>query len=151
MSPTSPDFQTLYSGYTKGVLRWPRYDQLIAWLREHNNGWYIYQTDTSPPETPATAEELIDFLDTIGEHFRALHGQPYCGYVYVDDFDQPNIIKIYHPKNMGSSCSAGGKFIPAIILTQVPPDNVSPQMDEATANSPLGGWLSNIKNKLGGW
>jgi len=36
------------------------------------------------------------------------HGEDYCGIVYVDNKQQPSLIKIYDPNHLGSSCGSSG-------------------------------------------
>jgi hypothetical protein len=51
-------------------------------------------------QDPATFIERIDTL------LRNEHHESYCGIVYADDLDNPRLIKIYDPNNLGSSCGS---------------------------------------------
>jgi hypothetical protein len=56
---------------------------------------------------------------------RAEHHESYCGIVYADDLENPRLIKIYDPNNLGSSCgSSKTPHPPGWIMSRLPPDEI---------------------------
>lgn len=119
---TEPFYQT-YRGAFSNLLRWHELDAFWEVLRANaSQGWYIYQTDQTPPEQPASAEELCAFIDKLDVQLREEHSEDYCGIVYVDDRTAPSYIKIYDPKNLGVVCGIGREPIfPGWIISKLKP------------------------------
>jgi hypothetical protein len=56
---------------------------------------------------------------------RAEHHESYCGIVYADDLENPSLIKIYDPNNLGSSCgSSKTPHPPGWVMSRLPPDEI---------------------------
>jgi hypothetical protein len=139
-SPTTA-FQRLYRGRVWAVMGW---DQLTAlWQRiDPAAGWYLQAvgvdgprrgvpvTQSAPAPTITSAADALAvsaFIERIDALLRAEHHESYCGIVYVDDFDNPRLIKIYDPNNLGSSCgSSNNPPLPGWIMSRVPPDPIIP-------------------------
>ncbi len=117
------EFQRLYTGRLWSVLGW---DQLAAlWQRiDPSAGWYLHAFGTSDvPTHAADAATVIDFIARIDALLRAEHHESYCGIVYADDLENPRLIKIYDPNNLGSSCgSSKNPPLPGWIMSRLPPD-----------------------------
>lgn len=94
-----------YMGSFYGILRWPQLDELWRWLGEHGDNWYLYATDEEAPTSPQSANELATQIQVIDAYLHQTHNADYCGVVYVDQLQEPQYIKVYNPKGMGSSCS----------------------------------------------
>ncbi len=99
------DFQRLYTGRVWSVMGW---DQLTAfWKRiDPAAGWYLLAVGVSPAPTLADAATVATFIERIDTLLRNEHHESYCGIVYADDLDNPRLIKIYDPNNLGSSCGS---------------------------------------------
>ncbi|MDP2132214.1 MAG: hypothetical protein Q8J99_01245 [Sulfuritalea sp.] len=131
-SPTT-EFQLLYTGRVWSVLAW---DQLTAlWKRvDPAAGWYLLAVGVSPTPTLADAATVSAFIERIDALLRADHHESYCGIVYADDLENPRLIKIYDPNNLGSSCgSSKNPPGPGWIMSRVKPDEMSPTA-QAPAN-----------------
>lgn len=122
------EFQRLYTGRLWSVLAW---DQLTAlWQRiDPAAGWYLVAVGVSPPPTsgmaPADAAGVRAFIERIDALLRAEHHESYCGIVYADDLENPRLIKIYDPNNLGSSCgSSKTPHPPGWIMSRLPPDEI---------------------------
>jgi hypothetical protein len=77
------------------------------------------------PEQPVKAEVLRQRLAAISALLHQDHREKYLGIVYVDDFDHPQLIKIYDPNNLGASCGSSGKLVPpGWILSRMAPDDL---------------------------
>ena len=122
------EFQRLYTGRLWSVLAW---DQLTAlWQRiDPAAGWFLVAVGVSPAPTsgmaPAAAADVSAFIERIDALLRAEHHESYCGIVYADDLENPRLIKIYDPNNLGSSCgSTKTPHPPGWIMSRLPPDEI---------------------------
>jgi hypothetical protein len=122
------EFQRLYTGRLWSVLAW---DQLTAlWQRiDPAAGWYLVAVGVSPAPTsgmaPADAAGVSAFIERIDALLRAEHHESYCGIVYADDLENPRLIKIYDPNNLGSSCgSSKTPHPPGWVMSRLPPDEI---------------------------
>lgn len=129
------DFLAAFRGSFSGILRWPQLDELWQKLREHSpEPWYIYAVGETPPEQPATAAQLTQFIDEIDDLLRSEHQEDYCGIVYVDDPRDPAFIKIYDPNNLGVVCGfSDNPPLPGWVLSRIRP------LDLPAALPPPGG------------
>ena len=119
------EFQRLNTGRLWSVMSW---DQLTAlWQRiDPAAGWYLLAVGVSPaPTVESDAPAVSAFIERIDALLRAEHHESYCGIVYADDLDNPRLIKIYDPNNLGSSCgSSKNPPLPGWIMSRVPPDEI---------------------------
>ena len=116
------EFQRLYTGRVWSVMSW---DQLAAvWRRiDPGAGWYVQAFGVSPAPTLMDATGVARFIEAIDALLRAEHHESYCGIVYADDLEQPRLVKIFDPGNLGSSCgSSKNPPLPGWIMSRVPPD-----------------------------
>lgn len=74
-------------------------------MRVKQGEWYFYQIGEALPTTSLHGDELERRIDALNELLRKEHDYHYCGIVYADNVEQPTLIKVYDPNNMGSSCS----------------------------------------------
>ncbi len=123
MTAEPTEFQRLYTGRLWSVLAW---DQLTAlWERiDPAAGWYLVAVGVPPAPTLASgAADVSAFIERIDALLRAEHRESYCGIVYADDLENPRLIKIYDPNNLGSSCGySKNPPLPGWIISRVPPD-----------------------------
>ena len=114
-------FLQTYTGPMKGVLRWPQLETIWQKL-DAADGWYLYEIGDEPPTETIGAQELKSAVLQMDRFLRAEHEADYCGVVYTDDFEQPSLLKIYHPKKMGASCgSSGSTVLPRWTLSRQSP------------------------------
>jgi len=118
------DFAGLYTGRLYSLLSWQ--DLAAFWQRlDPAAGWFLYAVGELPPSTAESAENSAAFVRHIDELLRREHHESYCGIVYVDDLEEPSLIKIYDPNNLGSSCgSSKTPPLPGWIMSRMPPDDV---------------------------
>ena len=116
-------FHARLKGAFKGMLQWQHLDDL--WERVKCGTWYIYQLGEAVPTTPLSGEELAHRIDALDTLLRQEHDYDYCGIVYADDAEQPTLIKVYDPNNMGSACSGNAApSPPGWILSTTPPARI---------------------------
>ncbi|MCB1864613.1 MAG: hypothetical protein KDG50_04240 [Chromatiales bacterium] len=124
---TSHGFRELYRGELTAARGWDDLARLWARVRERD-GWYVYALAESTPHTPATAADLDRFLTELDALLRDEHDEPYCGIVYADDLESPNLVKVYDPGNLGKVCGYSTEPIPpGWVLSRVPPEPLAGQ------------------------
>ena len=106
-------FEALYRGHLKGLLQWRQFDELWARLRARPEGWFVRDFSRRDiPGEPLSAEEFLAFLDETEAFLRRRHREDYCGFIYLDDIENPSLIKVFDPRKMGTSCSCGTDPVP---------------------------------------
>jgi hypothetical protein len=122
-------FRARLGGTFQGIMHWHQLDEL--WARIRSGRWFVYTTDVAPPTEPLSGEPLAARIDSLDAQLRREHAYGYCGIVYVDDVDAPTLVKIYDPRNLGTSCSHGAAPVPPRwILSTVPPASLVPPAQE---------------------
>lgn len=119
----SADFLELYHGTLKGVLRWENLDALWDTITDGRmEGWYLYAIGHELPETVAEPQELTRFMKEMDQLLHTEHDEDYCGIVYTDDFENPSLVKIYDPGNLGVVCgSSDNPPLPGWIMSRSKP------------------------------
>ena len=116
------DYLTAFRGSFTSALRWHHLDDLWERLRARPEGWYVYAVGEAPPTQPATAEEFLNFLTEIDRLLRTEHDEDYCGIVYADDLQEPAMVKIYDPNNLGVVCGySDNPPLPGWVLSRIRP------------------------------
>lgn len=121
---TDNEFLRAFRGNFKSMLRWEQLDDLWQAVQGPRCGpWYVYAVGEQPPAAPCSAEQLATFIREVDALLRKEHEHDYCGIVYADDREQPTLIKIYDPNNLGSSCGSGSlpPPLPGWVLSALPP------------------------------
>lgn len=103
-------FLDSYTGRMSGVLRWPQLDALWRKL-DADDGWYLYEIGSPLPDTTLNEAQLAKAIAEMDAFLRREHDESYCGVVYADSLQNPQLIKVYHPKKMGASCGCSGSTI----------------------------------------
>lgn len=126
-----PNFEQRLNGRFEGVLRWPDLDKLWVQVKASNLPWYIYEVGMDVPATQISEDDLGGEISAIDKILRDNHKEDYCGIVYVDNKEEPTLVKVFGPKNLGASCgSSGSKTWPRWILSHTPPTAVGVQLDD---------------------
>ncbi len=118
------DFLRLFHGDHLGVLKWEQLDDLWLRLRACADGqWYLITHKETLPEEPASAEQVDAFLNHLDSIIRKHQDPVYCGFVFVNDREDPSLIKIFNPKLLG--CGGGpagsGPSMPTWMISRVRP------------------------------
>ena len=126
------EFRNQYKGRLIGIRQWEQLDELWRTLRESpTSEWHIYQVGQPPPQSPATMDQLSEFIDKLDQLLRTEHDEDYCGIVYADNPQAPAFIKIYDPNNLGMVCgSSKNPPLPGWILSKVPPEDLSSEIPQ---------------------
>ncbi len=121
-SITEDAYLQKYRGFLSGVLKWDDLSQLWETVLQQQQSWFIYAVGETPPNTPATPEQLDKFIQSIDELLRKEHAEDYCGIVYVDDMKMPALVKIYDPDNLGVVCGfSENPPLPGWVMSLLPP------------------------------
>lgn len=125
----SKSFAERLDGRYYGILQWSGLDELWARVRAQPEGWYAALTGEEPSTSMVERAALDKFLTAIDALLRKEHNHNYCGVVYADDLENPTLIKIFDPYNMGSGCRVGGAPIPPLwILSRMQPTRLESNM-----------------------
>lgn len=127
------EFHRQLRGRLIGIRHWQQLDDLWQVLRDaqQESDWYVYQVGQPPPQTPATTEQLHQFIDHIDQLLHTEHDEDYCGIVYADKPQAPAFIKIYDPNNLGMVCgSSKNPPLPGWILSKTPPVDLADEMPQ---------------------
>lgn len=117
----SSEFLQVFNGRMSGVLRWQQLESIWQNLNA-DQGWYLYETNASLPAEPIDAAALKSAIKEIDAFLHQQHDEDYCGVVYTDDINAPSLLKIYHPKKMGTSCGSGSATVlPKWTLSKMAP------------------------------
>jgi len=116
-------FEKFKNGSFTSALRWHNLDDLWKALRQDVvDDWYIYAIGNEVPEAPAPHNELMVFIEKIDHLLRHEHDEDYCGIVYADDPENPKMIKIFDPHNLGVTCGySDNPPLPGWVLSKLPP------------------------------
>jgi hypothetical protein len=118
-----------------GILQWVQLDALWAVVRTNPEGWYWVELGHPLPTQPLSALELSDRLNDLDTLLRTEHAERYCGIVYADDVEAPQMIKVIDPRGMGSMCHTGSEPTPPQwVLSRLRPDVASTPSPISTKN-----------------
>lgn len=120
------EFDRLYNGLLFSLMTWEQLAQFWEKI-DKTAGWYLYAVGEALPENAAEVEGTSRFIREIDALLRRDHHEDYCGIVYTDDVDNPTLVKIYDPNNLGSSCGGTGKHTipPGWIMSRTPPREIA--------------------------
>ena len=139
---TQTPFQQQYRGRFIGILRWPQLDELWERVKASPEGWYIYFIGEAVPTSPVKIEMLYQFIDEVDKLLHRDHHHDYCGIVYADDKENPALIKIFDPNNLGATCGSSGKIVPPRwVLSRLAPQLIA---DDAPVPASRKRWWQNL-------
>lgn len=119
-SAAAEAFHARLKGTFSGILQWQQLDEL--WARVKPGLWFFYQVGEDVPEKSLSGDKLAVRIDALNTLLRHDHDYHYCGIVYVDNVEEPTLIKVYDPNSLGSSCSHNATPTPpGWILSIEPP------------------------------
>ncbi|MBN6741765.1 hypothetical protein HFU84_05100 [Acidithiobacillus sp. CV18-2] len=120
-------FLSKYSGTLIGLRHWSDWDDLMKYLDSRNQGqWYVYYLNATCPQMPLSSATFSKFIEEMDKLLHADHDESYLGIIYVDNQKCPELIKIYDPNNLGSSCGCSGKnILPGWIISLDRPADLS--------------------------
>ena len=119
-------FETKFNGKLYGVLMWKQFDAHWAWLKENPSGWFVWQNGEAMPNQPMTEDTFGDFLCEAEAFLRKQDSAKLCGFMYIDAPNEPELLKVFDPKRMGSACGCSGKTImPRWTISRMAPSQLT--------------------------
>jgi hypothetical protein len=101
----SDSFHQAFRGNFTSLLSWQQLEEFWEVVRRKAGaGWYIYAIGTPVPARTSSPEDVIKFITEVNSLLRDEHYEDYCGIVYTDSKEDPAMIKIFDPNNLGVSC-----------------------------------------------
>ena len=128
-SETKPatDFERSLNGMLHSLLSWQQLADFWPKI-DPAAGWYLYAIGEPVPLSPAAPEQVASFIKKIDSLLHKDHDEDYCGIVYANDVNNPSLVKIYDPHNLGSSCgSSKNPPLPGWIMSLTPPTHLQPK------------------------
>jgi len=117
-----PEYIQQFRGRFVSAMKWHHLDELWQRIKLNPRGWYIYAVDAQPPALAASTEQLLKFIDEVDLLLHEGHQEDYCGIVYADDLENPQMIKIYDPDNLGVVCGfSDNPPLPGWVLSRSAP------------------------------
>ena len=121
MSEPTP-FIEAFQGKFTNMLRWEQLDDLWDTVRKNNKQWHIYAVGETPPDDVVSAQQLDNFISEVTHLLKEEHQEDYCGIVYANNRENPSLIKIYDPNNLGVVCGfSKNPPLPGWILSELKP------------------------------
>jgi len=116
-------FYLAFRGNFTSLLSWQQLDEFwSAVLRKADAGWYIYAIGTPVPTEKSSADDVVKFITEVNSLLRDEHYEDYCGIVYTDNKEDPTMVKIFDPNNLGVSCGfSNNPPPPGWLLSLIPP------------------------------
>ncbi|MBZ0092582.1 MAG: hypothetical protein ACYC2R_04215 [Burkholderiales bacterium] len=122
----SADFDRLFNGLLYSLMSWQQLTDFWPKI-DTASGWYLYAVGQALPEAPANNSQVGKFIKELDALLRQEHRESYCGIVYADDLDNPNLVKIYDPNHLGSACGSSKTVaVPGWIMSRMPPRELAP-------------------------
>jgi hypothetical protein len=120
--PDRDPFRLAFRGRFTSLLAWEQLDAFWKVLQSRPAGWYLYAVGEALPTRPASPEETRHFIVAVDKLLREDHREDYCGIVYTDSLEQPTLIKIFDPHNLGVSCGfSTNPPLPGWVMSRLPP------------------------------
>ena len=121
----NPEFDALFDGTLYSLLSWQQLSDF--WTRiDPAAGWYLYALGEPRPASQSDAEHVSAFMREIDVLLHREHHEDYCGIVHADDLQAPQLIKIYDPNHLGTSCSSGkDRILPGWVMSRTPPSDLA--------------------------
>jgi hypothetical protein len=116
------DYLAQFKGSFKSTMHWHDLDTLWNVLKNQPENWYVYAVGEAVPTEVLSADGFTHFIQEMDALLRAEHDEDYCGIVYADNLQQPGMVKIYDPNNLGVSCGySETPPLPGWVLSRIPP------------------------------
>jgi hypothetical protein len=113
------EYSEKFQGRFIGIMQWDDFENFWQIILNQSEDWFFYDL-TFPP--PKHTENIKNALDEIYKIIKELHQERYCGIIYTDDLEMPEMIKIFHPKNLGKACgSSESPPLPQWIFSKIKP------------------------------
>lgn len=145
----SNEFLKLFHADHLGVIKWSHLDQHWQNLRNSDQNWYLY-TQGEPIAKQTASKASLDAFLTLIDHKIRKHQDPlYCGFVFVDQRENPRLFKIFNPKLLGCGsghCNTGPKIPHWMISSLLPVELLPEEPDQPAGKSFFSPFTALFKN-----
>lgn len=138
----STTFRDRLNGSFDGLVRIDDARMLAAEI-EALGPWYLNEPASGEHSEQVDGGRARKHLENLLDEILKEEKGVWTTMVYVQSRDNPEVIKIFHPRRAGCGCGGGGGIVPWWIISQVVPEAV-PGWTQATSCENTGG-------KRGGW
>ncbi len=129
-------FPQRLKGRFDGMVRLADAFHLASAVVEHEV-WYVIEPSKPEEVRKVTGAEVGCHLEELLEEILREENGVWSTLVYVQEFTNPEIIKVYHPRRAGCGCGGTGGILPWWVLTRVEPEPV-PEWQEASCETESG-------------
>ena len=115
-------YQTFRGNFSR-LLSGQQLDEFREVVRgKADTGWYLYAIGTPIPTQTSPTNDVLKFIHEVNALLRQEYYEDYCGIVYADSKQDPALIKIFDPDNLGGSCGfSNNPPLPGWVLSLIPP------------------------------
>ncbi len=99
------------------------------------DGWYMVEPNAPLPDQSIDGVMAKEILNELVREILQVERGVWTTMVYVQSFEDPWIIKVFHPRRAGCGCGVGGGIIPWRVLTRFKPTPV-PAWEESLCDLP---------------
>ncbi|EIJ42664.1 hypothetical protein BegalDRAFT_1790 [Beggiatoa alba B18LD] len=118
-------FEQHYKSRFSGILRWAQLEALWEKVQAQPDGWYVYCVGDTVPQHPVATDYLSQFIEELDELLRYKSKGDFCGLIYADNVENPAMIKVFTPQQLGSGCQISQEpIIPRWLLSKIPPHSL---------------------------
>lgn len=137
---SKPSFIERLQGRFDGYVRLEDARKLGGLIAE-NDDWYLLEPGQELPTETVPGAIAHAHLDALMDEIILEERGRWSTMIYAQSFQDPQIIKVFHPRRAGCGCGPASNIKPWWILTRIPPERV-PEWEEAdicaTPKSPKG-------------
>lgn len=113
-------FAERLNGRFDGLIRLHDLDQLCQHVAARD-GWFLVEPGRESPVSPVNGEAARCHLERLVEEILTEERGVWTTMVYAQSFEQPDIIKVFHPRRAGCGCGGKGGVLPWWVMTRVAP------------------------------
>lgn len=118
-------FAARLQGRFDGMFRLDLVEELKSRVGERD-GWYLVDPGEEEfPAVPVAGAEAAMRLQSLVEEILEVERGVWTTMVYVQSQEDPQIIKVFHPRRAGCGCGPGQNVKPWWVLSRIPPEPVA--------------------------
>ncbi|MBF0182775.1 MAG: hypothetical protein HQM06_00095 [Magnetococcales bacterium] len=124
MYSENASFAKRLSGRFDGMIRQEDAERLAHTMVDLD-GWYLLEPSRAPPAQPVDGPTASRHLEQLLQEILREEKGVWSTMVYVQNQEDPWIIKVFHPRRAGCGCGGQGGIVPWWVLSRVKPEQVA--------------------------
>ncbi|MBF0381667.1 MAG: hypothetical protein HQL69_11650 [Magnetococcales bacterium] len=132
VAEVSTSFSQRLSGRYSGLVRMADAWRLATTVVEYDD-WYIVDPANQDSVRSVNGSDLGCYLEELLEEILREEKGVWSTLVYVQELNNPQIIKVFHPRRAGCGCGGQGGIVPWRVLSRIKPEPVSHWQQESCA------------------